>query len=94
MLDPHLRQAISPAEHDSTAISATFAAPDRHGVFTLSFDYRRTGYSFVSHQTLVSVTPPRHDQFDRFITGAGPFYLGALSVTIATTSFIAIWSSL
>jgi len=93
MLDPYWRIPLVPEPNQPNALSATFNAPDQHGVFTLSLDYRRAGYSFLSHKITVSVAPPRHDQFDRFITGAAPFYLGAGSVVLATISFITIWSS-
>jgi oligosaccharyltransferase complex subunit beta len=93
MLDPYLRVPLLAQPDQPNSLSATFRAPDQHGVFTFSFDYRRAGYSSISHKTTVSIAPPRHDQFDRFITGAGPFYLGAGSVALATLSLIAIWSS-
>lgn len=94
MLDPHLRIPLVRDPDEPNSIYATFNAPDKHGVFTLNFDYRRLPYSFISHQTTISIAPPRHDQFDRFIPGASPFYLGAASVALATISFIAIWSNL
>ncbi len=93
MLDPHLRLSLSPNQSDNS-LDASFTAPDRHGVFTLNFDYRRPGYSFVQDQTLISLAPPRHNQFDRFIKGAAPFYAGAATVSLATISFIALWASL
>lgn len=98
MLDPHLRLPLSapsaePAASVSTAsrFSARFKAPDRHGVFTFKVDYRRAGWSFIDSKTVVSVTPPRHDQYERFITGALPYYGGAASVSIATIGFVVLW---
>lgn len=94
MLDPHLRIPLVADPTQPGKLEATFNLPDRHGVFTFRFDYRRPGYSFVGSEVLVSVAPPRHDQFDRFIKGATPFYAGAASVSLATLSLIAVWVSL
>jgi oligosaccharyltransferase complex subunit beta len=97
MLDPHLRLPLSASSAEpavSTAasrFSARFQAPDRHGVFTFKVDYRRAGWSFIDEKTVVSVTPPRHDQYERFITGALPYYGGAASVSIATVGFVVLW---
>lgn len=95
MLDPHLRLPLSAAgaspSTTATRFSARFKAPDRHGVFTLKVDYRRSGWSFIDEKTVISITPPRHDEYERFITGAIPYYGGALSVSVATLAFIVVW---
>lgn len=95
MLDPHLRLPLlstpSPSSN-STRFSAHFLAPDRHGVFTARVDYRRPGWSFVDEKVVMSITPPRHDEYDRFILGALAYYAGAFSVTGAVVAFIAVWT--
>lgn len=90
MLDPHLRLPL--AASPSGVLSARFRAPDRHGVFTLRVDYRRPGWTFLDEKLVVSVTPPRHDEYDRFITGAWPYYAGAFSVSAATLVFAVLWA--
>lgn len=95
MLDPHLRVPLLPAPTNlgnSTSLSTQFKAPDKHGVFTLRVDYRRPGWSYINEETVVSITPPRHDEYPRFIGGATPYYLGAFSVSIATFIFVTIWT--
>ncbi|KAM0754052.1 Dolichyl-diphosphooligosaccharide-protein glycosyltransferase 48kDa subunit [Meredithblackwellia eburnea MCA 4105] len=96
MLDPHLRLPLphSPQSSSSSSskFSTRFTAPDRHGVFTLRVDYRRPGWTYVDEKTVVSVTPPRHDEYDRFIFGAYPWYAGAFSVSIATLVVVVAWS--
>ncbi|SCV73025.1 BQ2448_6950 [Microbotryum intermedium] len=99
MLDPHLRVPLTVsdrqihADDGETAVryTSSFHAPDRHGVFTLRVDYRRPGWSFLDEKALVSVAPPRHDEFERFITGAMPYYGGALSVSVATLVVVVLW---
>ncbi|ORY45436.1 Dolichyl-diphosphooligosaccharide--protein glycosyltransferase subunit WBP1 [Leucosporidium creatinivorum] len=97
MLDPHLRLPLTTSSAEPTSsttasrFSARFHAPDRHGVFTFKVDYRRAGWSFIDEKTVVSITPPRHDQYERFITGALPYYGGAASVSVATIGFVVLW---
>jgi oligosaccharyltransferase complex subunit beta len=98
MLDPHLRLPLSSTPNSKTSASATtrfsarFRTPDRHGVFTLKVDYRRAGWTFIDEKAVVSITPPRHDEYDRFIVGALPYYGGAFSVSLATIAFVVLWA--
>ncbi|GAA5973520.1 hypothetical protein JCM11641_007096 [Rhodosporidiobolus odoratus] len=101
MLDPHLRLplALAPLSHQPSSdpslkiYSATFTLPDRHGVFALSCSYNRpsVGLNHIQDRHTVSVVPPKHDEYDRFIKGAGPYYAGALSVSAAFAVFVAVW---
>ncbi|GAA6011546.1 hypothetical protein JCM10207_002654 [Rhodosporidiobolus poonsookiae] len=93
MLDPHLRVALPAisSEGNTTTYQTTFRVPDRHGVFTLRLDYRRPGWSFIDEKNTVSVVPPNHNEYDRFITGAAPYYLGAASVSTAFVLFVSLW---
>ncbi|KAK4048456.1 oligosaccharyl transferase glycoprotein complex, beta subunit [Microbotryomycetes sp. JL201] len=90
MLDPHIRIDLVPSSSstNSTTYTARFNVPDRHGVFTFKVDYRRPGTTWIERKEVVSIVPPRHDQYDRFIVGAAPFYVGAASVSVATFIFL------
>lgn len=80
----------------STTYSATFRLPDRHGVFSFLVDFRRPrlGWSYVREKTVVPVTPPRHNEYPRFITGASVYYYGgALSTSVGFLVFVFIWLS-
>lgn len=96
MLDPHIRTRLLATEVDLssnvTTYSTQFKVPDRHGVFTLRVDHRRPGWTRILDEVVMSVTPPRHDEYDRFIGGALPFYTGAASVSAAFLIFIVLWS--
>ncbi|OAV91851.1 hypothetical protein PTTG_02671 [Puccinia triticina 1-1 BBBD Race 1] len=95
MLDPHLRVTMTPtksAKGTHTTYSTVFRAPDRHGVFTFKLDYRRrTGYTHLEKGIQVSVTPLDHDQYERFILGAFPYYSGTLSVLASFLLFSFVW---
>ncbi|KAI8454936.1 oligosaccharyltransferase 48K subunit, partial [Phakopsora pachyrhizi] len=95
MLDPHLRVTLTPKKSkDGTfaTYSKVFRAPDRHGVFTFNLDYRRrNGLTNLKNQLQVSVTPLEHDQYERFIFGAYPYYLGSLNVLIGFFIFSIVW---
>ncbi|GAA5889379.1 hypothetical protein JCM16303_005369 [Sporobolomyces ruberrimus] len=93
MLDPHLRIPLksSRTSPGRQRFEATFTIPDRHGVFTLRVDHRRPGWSSIESATVISVTPPRHDEYERFIRGAIPYYGGALSVSVGLVAFVVFW---
>jgi len=95
MLDPHLRVTLTPTKSPKgthTTYSTVFKAPDRHGVFTFGLDYRRrNGYTHLKNAIQVSVTPLEHDQYDRFIFGAYPYYLGGLNVLVGFLVFSVVW---
>lgn len=93
MLDPHLRLPIevSPVAGNLLRGSVRFTIPDRHGVFKLEVDHRRPGWSNIHQALTVPVVPPRHDEYDRFIRGAIPYYGGAASVTAAFVIFAWLW---
>jgi len=105
MLDPHLRIPLLPdslpsvdraaPSGTSTLYTATFRLPDRHGVFALIVDHRsRFAYSGLKTRDQISVTPPRHNEYPRFIKSAWPFYTGAITSAIAWVIFCAIWLAL
>lgn len=97
MLDPHLRIPLHPStkfEHRSATnrtYTASFKLPDRHGVFTFLVDHKRQGMSWLEERTQMSITPLRHDEFERFITGAMPYYATVGSIVVAWLVFAAIW---
>lgn len=94
MLDPHLRLPVEVSAVSDKLMRGQkrFTIPDRHGVFKLEIDHRRPGWSNVHEALTVSVVPPRHDEYDRFIRGAIPYYGGAASVTLAFVIFAWLWT--
>jgi oligosaccharyltransferase complex subunit beta len=93
MLDPHVRTSLPPASADSAPgeYSIQFRAPDRHGVFKFVINWKRKGWSHLFSSTTVAVVPPRHDGYPRFLSAAWPYYIGAISTSVAFFLFSAVW---
>jgi len=91
MLDPHVRTALLPVPGSPGKYSVTFRAPDRHGVFKFVIDYKRKGWTHLHSSTTVPVVPPRHDGYPRFLSAAWPYYIGAISTSVAFFLFSALW---
>eukprot|EP00736_Rhodelphis_marinus_P001799 Rmarinus@m.3273 len=85
MLNPYLRTTLS--ADDAGRFSSQFRLPDVYGVFKFRLDYRRLGYSFLFEEDLSPVRPLRHNQFERFIPMAYPYYASALSMMVGLFLF-------
>jgi len=74
MLDPYIRTFLksNPKGH----YKATFKLPDVYGVFTFKVDYQKQGYTSLELITRTPVRPFRHNEYDRFIPTAYPYYAG------------------
>jgi hypothetical protein len=54
--------------------------PDVFGVFQFIFEYRRVGYTSMDLRQKAVVRPLKHNEHDRFIPAAFPYYASAFSV--------------
>lgn len=100
MLDPYQRVNMSlaglsvssdEAEKDDVGVFlAQFRIPDHHGMFTFDFDYKRTGYSFLSDKQVVTVRHLANDEYKRSweITNAWVYVASALCVIVAWFLFV------
>lgn len=78
MLDPYVRL---PLKHDDKGhYSLQFTAPDVYGIFTFRVEYSRLGLSNLELRTIHPVRPYRHDEYERFIPAAYPYYASAFSM--------------
>jgi len=85
MLDPYWRITLN---HDGNGkYSTDFQVPDVYGVFTFRVDYNRPGYTPIQAITRAPVRPFRHDQYERFIPSAYPYYAGAFSMLVGLFVF-------
>jgi len=80
MLDPYIRIFLKPDK--SGKFSATFTLPDVYGVFSFKVNYHQIGYTSLSLKTIQSVRPFRHDEYERFIQTAFPYYASAISMVL------------
>jgi oligosaccharyltransferase complex subunit beta len=85
MLDPHVRLPLAPLDpaKPNGTLSLRFRVPDVYGVFKFTVDHRRLGFSRLDLSTEAPVRPYRHDEYERFLLPAYPYYASALSTTVA-----------
>ena len=80
MLDAYVRKTMT---HDSKGrFSVTIQAPDAYGIFKFRVMYRRVGLSTITLNTQVSLRPYKHDEYERFILSAFPYYASSFSMMI------------
>jgi len=61
--------------------------PDVYGVFKFVIEYRRAGYSSIELQEEIPVRPYKHNEFERFLMAAYPYYASATSTMAAFLLF-------
>jgi len=78
MLDPYIRTYLKgdKAGH----FESRFKTPDVYGIFTFKLSGRKMGYSSIESISRVSVRPFRHDEYERYLLPAYPYYAGAFSM--------------
>lgn len=80
MLDPYVRRTLKNAGNGT--FTARMKVPDKYGVFKIQIDYTRPGLSWVHESAIVAVRPFRHDEYERFLTQAYPYYASVLAMVI------------
>jgi len=78
MLDAYVRTGLKGDKNGRYTTS--FMLPDVYGVFTFKVEYTRRGYGFLSSITRTPVRPFRHNEYERFIGSAFPYYASAFSM--------------
>jgi len=78
MLDPYVQTTL---KNDGKGLYHTkFTLPDVYGVFTFKVEYNRKGYSNLKEIIRIPVRPFRHNEYERFIDTAYPYYASAISM--------------
>ncbi|KAF9612420.1 hypothetical protein IFM89_039453 [Coptis chinensis] len=80
MMSPYVLKNLSTDQKGM--YSTSFKVPDVYGVFQFKVEYHRLGYTSLSLSKQIPVRPFRHNEYDRFITTAFPYY-GASFSTMA-----------
>lgn len=83
-IDPFVRQTL---KGNNGKFEAKFRIPDVYGVYQFKVDYARTGLTRLFSTTQFSVRPLRHDQYERFIVSAYPYYASAFSMMVGVFIF-------
>lgn len=78
MLDPHVRATLKPDSKGQ--FSTHMKVPDVYGVFKFVISYHRLGYTSIEESWQVSVRPFKHNEYERFLLPAYPYYASAFSM--------------
>jgi oligosaccharyltransferase complex subunit beta len=71
MLEPKIRKYL---QFSSGSLSAKFRAPDVHGVYQFKTFLHEPGYTWIETASKATVRPYKHNQFERFLMCATPYY--------------------
>jgi oligosaccharyltransferase complex subunit beta len=85
MLDAHVVKTMT--ADAAGKFSVTFKAPDNYGIFKFRVLYRRSGYSVLHTEETISLRPYKHNEYDRFLLTAYPYYASAFSALAAFSVF-------
>lgn len=81
MMSPYVLKTLS---HDGKGLFFTeFQIPDVYGVFQFKVEHNRLGYTSLNLAKQIPVRPFRHDEYERFILSAFPYYGASFSTMIA-----------
>ncbi|KAF5738175.1 Dolichyl-diphosphooligosaccharide-protein glycosyltransferase [Tripterygium wilfordii] len=72
MMSPYVLKTLSTDQKG--LYHTSFKVPDVYGVFQFKVEYHRLGYSSLSLSKQIPVRPFRHNEYERFITTAFPYY--------------------
>ena len=87
-IDPFVRMTLN---GDNGRFEGKFKLPDVYGVFQFKVDYVRKGLTRLYSTTQFSVRPLRHDQYERFIVSAYPYYASSFSMMIGVCLFSVVF---
>ncbi|KAJ4832140.1 Dolichyl-diphosphooligosaccharide--protein glycosyltransferase 48 kDa subunit [Turnera subulata] len=78
MMSPYVLKTLSTDKKG--LYSVAFKVPDVYGVFQFKIEYQRLGYTSLSLSKQIPVRPFRHNEYERFIPAAFPYYGAAFSM--------------
>jgi oligosaccharyltransferase complex subunit beta len=87
MLDPWIRLNLEQSPATPGLYQAAFQVPDVYGVYKFVLVHPRAGYSALDVASQVSIHPFRHNEFERFIGQAYPYYTAAFTMMAAFFTF-------
>ncbi|XP_062189072.1 dolichyl-diphosphooligosaccharide--protein glycosyltransferase 48 kDa subunit [Phragmites australis] len=77
MMSPYVLKTLSTDKKG--LYSTSFKVPDVYGVFQFKVEYQRLGYTGLSFTKQIPVRPYRHNEYERFIASAYPYYTASFS---------------
>lgn len=85
MMSPYVLKTLSTDKKG--LYSTTFKVPDVYGVFQFKVEYQRLGYTSLSLSKQIPVRPYKHNEYERFIPAAYPYYTSAFSMMLGFFMF-------
>lgn len=80
MMDPYVRKTM---QHDGKGnFHVQMKLPDVYGVFKFRVDYHHPGLSWIKYTERVPARPYKHNEYERFIFSAYPYYVSAFSTMV------------
>jgi len=87
MLDPYIRMPLT-YDHSNSQYVAEFKTPDKHGVFQFKVTYRKAGYTFLEAATKIPVRPFKHNEYERYLFEAFPYYVSVFGTLVGFYVFL------
>eukprot|EP00340_Litonotus_pictus_P011341 CAMPEP_0170535848 /NCGR_PEP_ID=MMETSP0209-20121228/101822_1 /TAXON_ID=665100 ORGANISM="Litonotus pictus, Strain P1" /NCGR_SAMPLE_ID=MMETSP0209 /ASSEMBLY_ACC=CAM_ASM_000301 /LENGTH=479 /DNA_ID=CAMNT_0010837155 /DNA_START=48 /DNA_END=1488 /DNA_ORIENTATION=+ len=91
MMDPFYRLQLKMLSMGKPTYTTSFKSPDKWGVFKFIIDYKRVGYSYLDITTKCPLKPFRHDEYERFLSIAYPYYISVFSVIFGFVIFVIVF---
>ncbi|KAK4535329.1 hypothetical protein CDCA_CDCA04G1354 [Cyanidium caldarium] len=82
MLDPYVRHDMRRVDDRGTYV-AEFATPMKHGLFKFRVEHFRDGYTPLLYARVVPMQPFWHNEYQRFLVKAYPYYAAVFAVMAA-----------
>ncbi|KAJ8763498.1 hypothetical protein K2173_002381 [Erythroxylum novogranatense] len=89
MMSPYVLKTLS--SNLKGIYSTTFKVPDVYGVFQFKIEYERLGYTGLSLSKQIPVRPYRHNEYERFIPAAYPYYGATFSMMAGFFAFTVVY---
>uniref|UniRef100_A0AC35U4N8 Dolichyl-diphosphooligosaccharide--protein glycosyltransferase 48 kDa subunit n=1 Tax=Rhabditophanes sp. KR3021 TaxID=114890 RepID=A0AC35U4N8_9BILA len=87
-IDPFVRQTL---RKKGNSLTTTFKCPNVNGVYKFYVDYHRPGLTHITDVQVSPVRPLAHDQFERFIRCANPYYASSFSMMAGFVIFSVVF---
>ncbi|KAL1566573.1 Dolichyl-diphosphooligosaccharide--protein glycosyltransferase 48 kDa subunit [Salvia divinorum] len=78
MMSPYVLKTLS--TNEKGLYHTSFKVPDVYGVFQFKVEYQKLGYTSLSLSKQIPVRPFKHNEYERFITTAFPYYGASFSM--------------
>ena len=90
MLDPWVNTKLHHVRGTSR-YHAEFDAPTKEGIYQFKIIYEKPGFNFIKHTERVTLRPKRHDEFERFLLTAYPYYVSVFATIFGSVIFVVVF---